>query len=164
MPRVPGSGRKPGTKNALPPMGKGFREVLRNLIGIDDESVVRLKRIDKRAVSARERLWQTLHGVRPASTQEFLAVLKFCADYGIGTPVRMTGDVVQRPPLQFVSQTGYLPYDSRHPSNKEIDARSREMNIANDKQLALEAAQRAAPVVPEPESEPELEIVPEPPR
>jgi len=63
----------------------------------------------------------------------------------------MTGDVVQRPPLQFVSQTGYLPYDSRHPASKEIDARSREINIENDKKLALEAAERAAPVVIEPE-------------
>jgi len=73
----------------------------------------------------------------------------------------MTGDVVQRPPLIFASQTGYLPYDSRHPANKEIDARSTQFNVENDQKLALEAAK---PVVIEPEAEPELEIVPEPPR
>ena len=108
--RVPGSGRKPGTRNALPPMGKSFREVLRNLIGIDDESVERLKRINGSAVAARQRLWETLHGVRPATTQEFLAVMKFCADYGLGTPVKMPADVVAREPLVFVTVHQHLPW------------------------------------------------------
>ncbi len=145
-----GTGRALGSKNKLPALGKNFREVLRNMMFIDDESVERLKRIDGRAVAARERIWQTLHGIRPASTAEFLAVMKFCADYGIGTPVKMTGDVVQRPPLVFASQSGYVPYDSRHPSNIPIDERSRRFNIENDQKLAIEAAERKAQIEVEP--------------
>jgi len=77
--------------------------------------------------------------------------LRFVWDRGIGTPVKMTGDVVQRAPLIFISPTGYLPYDSRHPANKEIDARSRQINVENDAKLAIEAAERAAPLVLESE-------------
>jgi len=147
-------------------MGKNFREVLRNLIGIDDESVVRLKRIDGKAVSARERIWQTLHGLRPASTQEFLAVMKFCADYGIGTPVKMQADGVQKASVLFVTQHGYMPFDAR--AYPEVDARSRAMNLENDAKLQLEAAERSKPEVviesepakAEPEGE-TLEIVSE---
>ncbi len=143
-------------------MGKAFREVLRNLIGIDDESVVRLKQINGAAVSARQRLWETLHGLRPASTQGFLAVMKFCADYGIGTPVKMQADGVQKASVLFVSTRDYKPYDAR--ANPEIDERSRRINLENDAKLALEAAERAAPVVPEPEPEGEtLELLPPPP-
>jgi hypothetical protein len=129
---------------------------------IDDESVERLKKINGTAVSARERIWQTVNGLRPASTAEFLAVMRFCADYGIGRPVPMKDDAVQRASVLFVSSRDYKPYDAR--ANPEIDERSRQMNLENDRKLALEAAERAKPTVIEAESEPELEIVPEPPR
>jgi len=159
-----GTGRARGSKNALPPMGKGFREVLRNMMAIDDESVERLKKINGAAVSARQRLWETLHGIRPASTAEFLSILKYCSDYGIGRPVPMKDDAVQKPALVFTSIHGYQPWSPLAPANREMDARSAKMNAENDKQLALEAAERAKPVVLEADSEPELEIVPEPPR
>ncbi len=190
--RVPGSGRKPGTKNSLPPMGKNFREVLRNMMFIDDESVVRLKRINGKAVAARERLWQTLHGLRPATTQEFLAVMRFCADYGVGTPVKMQGDVVAREPLLFVSRFQHLPWcwatdssetgmltdqlkQGQHICASEAPAdqvlagragRSAQMIKEGDAQRALEAAGKVIEVEPEPaKGDPEetLEIVTEPP-
>ncbi len=129
---------------------------------IDDESVERLKKINGAAVSARQRLWETLHGLRPASTQEFLAVLKYCSDYGIGTPIKMQADSVQKASVLFVSTRDYKPYDAR--ANPEIDARSRQINRENDQKLALEASERAKPVVIDQEPEGEtLELLPPPP-
>ena len=61
----------------------------------------------------------------------------------------------QKPAVVFVSTTGYRPYDPESPINKELNARSAAMNAANDAALALEAAERAKPVVIEPEAEPE---------
>jgi hypothetical protein len=37
--KVPGSGRKSGTKNILPPLGKSARETLMNILAFDDEAV-----------------------------------------------------------------------------------------------------------------------------
>jgi len=140
-----GTGRARGSKNRLPSMGKNFREVLRNLIGIDDESVERLKRIDAKAVSARERIWQTVNGLRPASTAEFLAVMKFCADYGIGRPVPMKDDVTQKPSLIFTSIHGYVPWSPLAPANRVMDARSAKMNAENDEEIRLRALEKAKP-------------------
>ena len=108
----------------------------------------------------RQRVKRVLDG--GADAREFRYWSQIALDRSIGLPTKAGAEKPQGQPLIFVSRSGYLPYDSR--ANPEIDERSRRLNAENDKQLALEAAQRAAPVVPEPEGEPELEIVPEPPR
>jgi len=88
-----------------------------------------------------------------ADAHEFRYWSQIALDRSIGTPAKAGAEKPQGQPLIFVSRSGYLPYDSR--ANPQIDERSRQMNIANDATLALEAGERAKPVVIEPEAEPE---------
>jgi hypothetical protein len=158
-----GGGRAPGQKNILPPLGKSARETLQNMLGFDDAAVARTGQINGPGVAARQRLFETLHGLRPSTPKEFLEALRFVWDRGIGTPTRMRDDAVQKPSLIFTTIHGHQPWSPLAPANREMDARSAKMNAENDAQLALEAAERAKPVVIEAEAEPELELIPPPP-
>jgi hypothetical protein len=158
-----GGGRAPGQRNILPPLEKSARATLQAMLGFSDSEVARTGMLNGKGISARQRLFETLHGLRPATPKEFMDALRFVWDRGIGLPTKMRDDIVQRPPLIFASQTGYLPYDSRHPANREMDARSAALNAANDEEIRILALEKAKPEVLAVESkadeEPALEIV-----
>jgi len=155
-------GRKPGSLNRRTIVGKNVSETLKAWLGFDDESVARTGMIDGRGYGGRLKLEAMWNKGRPIDPQ-FIALGKFLFSYAYGNPGKMQMESgPQKSSVLFVTQHGYMPYDAR--ANPEIDARSRAINLENDAKLQLEAAERAKPVVPEPESEGEtLELLSPPP-
>jgi hypothetical protein len=136
-----GGGRAPGQRNILPPLEKSARATLQAMLGFDDAAVARTGQINGPGVAARQRLFETLHGLRPATPKEFLEALRFVWDRAIGTPVKMAGDVVQRPSVVFVTTHGRQPWDPAVDPGRE---KSAQMIKDKEAQLQLEAADRKA--------------------
>jgi len=132
------------------------------MLGFDDAAVARTGKINGPGVAARQRLFETLHGLRPATPKEWLETLRFVWDRAIGLPVKMTGDVVQRPPLVFTSLHGHVPWSPLAPENRKMDARSAALNAANDEEIRMRALEKAKPpevIEAADESETTLEVV-----
>jgi hypothetical protein len=140
-----GGGRAPGQRNIMPPLEKSARATLQAMLGFDDAAVAATGQINGRGVAARQRLFETLHGLRPATPKEFLEALRFVWDRAIGTPTKMRDDAVQKPSVIFTSVHGYQPWSPLAPANREMDARSAALNAANDEEIRMRALEKAKP-------------------
>jgi hypothetical protein len=153
-PRKKTGGRVPGSKNKRTLIGKDVAETLKNWLGFDNESVERTGMIDGDGYRGRLALKAMWDDQRPVDPQ-YVALAKFLFGYAYGTPGKHQQEGVQRQTLIFSSTHGYLPYDSRAPAALELDARSRQLNLAKEQDLrqALEAAKPDEVVIDVPKAD-----------
>ncbi len=111
-PRKKTGGRMAGVPNKRTLIGRSVSETLKNWLGFDDDSVARTGMIDGKGYAGREKLRAMFDDQRPVDPQ-YVALCKFLFSYAYGTPAKHVIDKVQKDPLIFVAQHGYLPWDAR---------------------------------------------------